>query len=147
MHRQDRDLSLSCTQYNTILDSFEDFNSNHYLQDFLCYWRCWLCTDSSLALTHLKYWFQISSILERTKNSAKTSNTQFERSDSGLLKSWRLGAWHSYWRAMPAFNDKLNFLGEEGVASPWCYHAPILQKDYCPLSGLSNEILYVFVLF
>ena len=52
-----------------------------------------------LAIKHLKYWFRISSILERTKNSTKTSNTSFERSDSGLSKSWRLGAWHSYSRS------------------------------------------------
>ena len=39
------------------------------------------------AMVHLKYSFRILSILERTKNSTKTSNTLFERSDSGLLKS------------------------------------------------------------
>ena len=99
------------------------------------------------AMVHLKYWFRISSILERTKNSTKTNNTSFERSDSGLLKSWRLGAWHSYWPATPTLYDKLNFLGEEGVASPWCCHAPVLQENYCPLSGLLNDILYVFVPF
>ena len=99
------------------------------------------------AMTHLKYWFRISSILERTKNSTKTSNTSFERSDSGLLKSWRLGAWHSYWPATPTLYDKLNFLGKGGVASPWCCHAPVLQEYFFPLSGLSNEILYVFYHF
>ena len=97
------------------------------------------------AMVHLKYWFRISSILEKTKNSTKTSNTSFERSDSGLIKSWRLGVWHSYWPAMPTLYDKLNFLGEEGVASPWCCQAPVLQDFFCPLWGLSNEILYVFV--
>ena len=100
-----------------------------------------------LAIKHLKYWFRISSILERTKNSTKTNNTSFERSDSGLSKSWRLGAWHSYWPATPTLYDKLNFLGKGGVASPWCCHAPVLQEYFCPLSGLSNEILYVFVPF
>ena len=100
-----------------------------------------------LAIKHLKYWFRISSILERTKNSTKTNNTSFERSDSGLLKSWRLGAWHSYWPATPTLYDKLNFLGKGGMASPWCCHAPVLQEYFCPLSGLSNEILYVFVPF
>ena len=99
------------------------------------------------AMTRLKYWFLISSILERTKNSTKANNTSFERSGSWLLKSWRLGAWHSYWPATPTLYDKLNFLGEEGVASPWCCHAPVLQEFFCPLSGLSNEILYVFVPF
>ena len=44
-----------------------------------------------LDITHLKYWFCISSIFEKTKNSTKTSNTSFERSGSGLPKSWRLG--------------------------------------------------------
>ena len=100
-----------------------------------------------LAIKHLKYCFWISSILERTKNSTKTSNISFERSGSGLFKSWRLGAWHSYWPATPTLYDKLNFLGEEGVASPRCYHAPVLQENYCLLSGLSNEILYFFVPF
>ena len=38
-----------------------------------------------LAIKHLKYWFQISSILERTKNSTKISNVSFQRSDSGLF--------------------------------------------------------------
>ena len=99
------------------------------------------------AMVHLKYLFRISSILERTKNSTKTKNTSFERSDSGLLKSWRLGAWHSYWPATPTLYDKLNFLGKGGMASPWCCHAPVLQEYFCPLSGLSNEILYVFVPF
>ena len=99
------------------------------------------------AMAHLKYWFRISSILERTKNSTKTRHTSFERSDSGLYKSWRLGAWHSYWPATPTLYDKLNFSGEEGMASLWCCHAPVLHKFYCPLSGLSNEILYVFVTF
>ena len=99
------------------------------------------------AMVHLKYWFLISLILERTKNSTKTNNTSFERSDSGLFKSWRLGAWHSYWPAMPTLCDKLNFLGEEGVASPWCCYAPVLQEIFWPLSGLSNEILYVYVPF
>ena len=121
------------------------------------FYRVWNCSNfeclnwniqlRDLAIKHLKYWFRISSILERTKNSTKTNNTSFERSDSGLLKSWRLGAWHSYWPATPTLYDKLNFLGEEGVASPWCCHAPVLQEFYCPLSGLSNEILYVFVPF
>ena len=97
------------------------------------------------AITHLKYWFRISLILERTKNSTITSNTSFKRSDSDLLKSWRLGTWHSYWPATPTLYHKLNFLGNGGVASPWCCHAPVLHKNYCPLSGLSNEILYVFV--
>ena len=101
----------------------------------------------ALAIIHLKYWFRISSILERTKNSTKTSNTSFERSGSGLFKFWRLGAWHSYWPATPTLYDKLNFLGEEGVASPWCCHAPVLHRFFCLLSGLSNEILYVFVPF
>jgi len=64
----------------------------------------------ALAIGHLKYWFRISSILETTKNSTKTSNTSFERSDSRLLKSWRLGAWHSYWPTMPTLYVKLNFL-------------------------------------
>ena len=98
-------------------------------------------------MIHLKYWFRISSILDRTKNSTKTSNTSFERSDSGLFKSWRLGAWHSYWPATPTLYDKLNFLGKGGMASPWYCHAPILQEIYCPLSGLLDKILYVFVLF
>ena len=97
------------------------------------------------AMTHLKYWFRISSIVERTNNSTKTINTSFERSGSGLLQSWRLGAWHSYWPATPTLYDKLNFLGEEGVASPWCCQAPVLQEFFCLLSRLSNEILYVFV--
>ena len=97
------------------------------------------------AMVYLKYWFRISSILERTKNSIKTSNTSFERSDSGLSKSWRLGAWHFYWPATPTLYDKLNFLGEEGVASPWYCHAPVLLENYCQLSGLSNDILNVFV--
>ena len=97
------------------------------------------------AITHLKYWYRISSSLERTKNSTKTSNTSFERSDSGLSKSWRLEAWHSYWPATPTLYDKLNFLGKGGMASPWCCHAPVLQENYCSLSGLSNEILWVFV--
>ena len=56
-----------------------------------------------LAIKHLKYWYQFSSILERTKNSIKTNSTSFERSKSGLLKSWRFGAWHSYWPATPIF--------------------------------------------
>ena len=80
------------------------------------------------AITHIKYWFRVSSILERTKNSTKTNNTSFERSDSGFLKSWRLGAWHSYWPATLTLYEKLSFLGEEGVASPWCCHAPVLHK-------------------
>ena len=92
----------------------------------------------ALAIIHLKYWFRISSILERTKNSTKTNNTSFERSDSRLFKSWRLGAWHSYWPATPTLYDKLNFLGKGGVASPWCCQAPVLQEYFCPLSGLSN---------
>ena len=100
-----------------------------------------------LAIKHLKYWLRISSILERTKYSTKTSNTSFERSDSWLSKSWKLGAWHSYWLAMPTLYDKWNFLEEEGVTSPWCCHAPVLQIYFCPLSGLSNEILYVNVPF
>ena len=100
-----------------------------------------------LAIKHLKYWFRISSILERTKNSTKTSNTSFERSDSGLLKSWRLGVWHSYRPSTPTLYDKLNFLGKEGLVSPWCCHTLVLQKYFCPLSGLSNEILYVNVPF
>ena len=99
-----------------------------------------------LAITNLKYWFRISSILEKTKNSTKTSNTSFERSESGLPKSWRLGAWHSYWPATPTLYDKLNFLGKEGMANWWCCHVPVLQ-DFLPQSGLSNEILYVFVPF
>ena len=101
----------------------------------------------ALDITHLKYWFWISWILERTKNSTKTSNTSFERSGSWLLKSWRLEAWHSYWPATPTLYDKLNFLGKGGVASPWCCHAPALQEYFCSLSGLSNEILYIFVAF
>ena len=88
-----------------------------------------------LAIKHLKYWFRISSILERTKNSTKTSNTSFERSGSRLFKSWRLGAWHSYWPATPTLYDKLNFLGEEGVASPWCCHAPVLQEFFVNYQG------------
>ena len=100
-----------------------------------------------LAITHLKYWFQISSILEKTKNSTKTSNTSFETSDSWLTKFWRLRVWHSHWPDMPTLCDKLNFLGKEGMASPWCCHTPVLQEWFCPLSGLSNEILYVFVPF
>ena len=88
------------------------------------------------AMTHLKYWFHISSILERTKNSTKTNNTSFKRSDSRLLKIWRFGAWHSYWPATPTLNDKLNFLGEEAVASLWCCHAPVLQECFCTQSGL-----------
>ena len=99
------------------------------------------------AMVHLKYWFRISSILEKTKNSTKTSNTSFERSDSGLPKSWRSWAGHSYWPATPTLYDKLNFLGKGGMASPWCCHAPVLQEYFCPLSGLSNEVLYVFVTF
>ena len=113
---------------------------------FLFCWKCHVQMRAD-AMTHHKYWFRISSILERTKNGTKTSNTSFERSDCGLLKSWRFGAWHSYWPAMPTLYDKLNFLGEEGVASPWCCHAPVLQEFFCPLSGLSNEILYVFLPF
>ena len=101
----------------------------------------------ALAIVHLKYWFWISSILERTKSSTKTNNTSFERSGSGLLKSWRLGAWHSYWPATSTLYDKLNYLGEKGVASPWCCNAPVLQEFFCVQSGLSNEILYVFVPF
>ena len=100
-----------------------------------------------LDIKHLKYWFRISSILERTKNSTKTSNTSFERSDSGFLNPEDWGAWHSYWPATPTLYDKLNFLGKEVVASLWCCQAPVLQKDNCPLSGLSNEILCVFVPF
>ena len=88
------------------------------------------------AITHLKYWFQISSILERTKNSTKTNNTSYERSDSGLSYSWKFGAWHSYWPATPTLYDKLNFLGIGGMASSWCCHAPVLQEYFCPLSGL-----------
>ena len=65
----------------------------------------------ALDILHLKYWFRISSILERTKNSTITSNTSFKRSGSGLFKSWRLGAWHSYWPTTPTLYDKLNFLG------------------------------------
>ena len=99
------------------------------------------------AMTHLKYWFRISSILERTKNSTKTSNTTFERSDSGLPKTWRLGAWHSCWPATPTLYDKLTFLEEEGVASPWSCLAPVLQELLCSQSELSNEVLYVFVPF
>ena len=101
----------------------------------------------AFAITHLNYWFRILSILERTKNSTKTSNTSFERSDSGLFKSWRSGAWHSYWPATLTLCDKWNFFGEEGVASPWCCHAPVLHKFYCPLSGLSKKVLLVFLLF
>ena len=39
------------------------------------------------AITHLKYLFQFSSILERTQNGKKTNNTSFESSDNGHLKS------------------------------------------------------------
>ena len=101
----------------------------------------------AFAITHLNYWFWILSILERTKNSTKTSNTSFERSNSGLLISWRLRAWHSYWPATPTLYDKLTFLGGEAVVSPWCCHAPVLQEFFCPLSELSNEVLCVFVPF
>ena len=83
-----------------------------------------------LAIKHLKYWFRISSILERTKSSTKTNNISFERSDSKLFKSWRLGAWHSNWPATPTLYDKLTFLGKEGVASPWCCHALVLQDFF-----------------
>ena len=77
-----------------------------------------------LAITHLKYWFRISSILERTKNSTKTSNTSFERSDSGLLKSWRLGAWHSYWSATPTLYYKLYFFWKRGHGKPMMLPRP-----------------------
>ena len=100
-----------------------------------------------LAIKHLKYWFRISSILERTKNSTKTSNTSFERSDSKLLKSWRLGTWHSYWPATPTLYDKLNFLGEEGVASPWCCHAPVPQEYFCIYQGLQWDIVCLSTIF
>ena len=87
----------------------------------------------ALAIVHLKYWLRISSILKRTKNSTKTSNTLFERSGSGLFKSWRIRAWHSYWPAMPTLYDKLNFLGEDGLAGPLCYHYQGFQMTYCTL--------------
>ena len=87
------------------------------------------------ATVHLKYWFRISSILERTKNITKTINTSFERSDSELFKSWRLGVWHSNWPATPTLYDKLNFLGEKGVASPWCWHAPVIQEFFVHSQG------------
>ena len=108
---------------------------------------CYHIQMRALTIIHLKYWFQISSILKRSKNSTETNNTLFERSGSGLFKSWRLGAWHSYWPAMPILYDKLNFLGEEGVASPWRCHALVLQEFYCPLSGLFSEVLYVSIPF
>ena len=36
---------------------------------------------------------------------------------------------------------------DRGVAALWACHAPFLQEFFCPLSGLSNEVLYVFVPF
>ena len=36
----------------------------------------------------------------------------------GFLNSKDWGAWHSYWPATHTLYDELNFLGEEGVASP-----------------------------
>ena len=77
------------------------------------------------AMVHFKYWFRISSILEKTKNRTKTSNTSFGRSDSGLLKSWSLGAWQHH-----------------GLATP-----SSLQDFESQLSDLSTEVLFVFVLF
>ena len=96
------------------------------------------------AITHHKYWFQISSILVRTKNSTTKSNTSFERSDSGLLKVCRLGAWHSYWPATPNLYDKLTFLEEEGVASPWCCHAPVLQDFFVHHQGFQMRYCMSF---
>ena len=128
----------SATRFRITVDDFSI--NNTCSRTLLC-----IIQMQALAIVRLNYWFQISSFLERTKNSTKTSNTLFERSDNKLFKSWRLWAWHSHWPATPTLYDKLNFLGEEGVASPWCCHAPVLQEKYCPLSGLSNEILYVFV--
>ena len=84
------------------------------------------------AMVHLKYWFRISSILERTKSSTKTSNTSFKRSDSGLLKSWRLGAWHSYWPAMPTLYDKL--FRRRGCGKPMILPRP------CPPGKLLSTI-------
>jgi len=91
----------------------------------------------------------ISDFINFRDNQEWYKNKQYliERSDSGLLKSWRLGAWHSYWPAMPTLYVKLNFLGIGVVASPWCCQAPVLQEYFFPLSELSNDILYVFVPF
>ena len=71
-----------------------------------------------LAIKHLNYWFWISSILERVKNSTKTNNISFERSDSKHPKSWRLGAWHSHWPTMPTFYNKLHFFRKRGRGKP-----------------------------
>ena len=81
----------------------------------------------ALAIGHLKYWFWISSILETTKNSEKKEIPHLKGLILGFIKFWRLGAWHSYWPATPTLYDKLNFLGNGGVASPWCCNAPVLQ--------------------
>ena len=101
----------------------------------------------ALAITLLKYWFWISSILERTKNSTKTSNTSFESSGNGLPKFWRLGVWHSYWPATPTLYDKLNFLGEEGMASPWCYHAPVQDFFLSIIKAFKWDIVSLCTIF
>ena len=63
----------------------------HYQTFQMRYYTLWIWIQMrDLAIKHLKYWFRFSSILERTKNSTKTNNTSFERSISGLCKSWRL---------------------------------------------------------
>ena len=122
--------------YLAVFVSFKIWSSVSQLTLLLYQVQIYILTNIQLrmdAITYLKYWFWISSILERTKNSTKPNNTSFERAGSGLFKSWRLEAWHSYWPATPTLCDKLDFLGEEGVASPWGCHAPVLQEFFCPL--------------
>ena len=43
-------------------------------------------------------------------------------------------------------NWKMGFVNKKTRSGPLC-HAPVLQEFFCGLTGLSNEILYVFVLF
>ena len=81
-------------------------------------------------ITHLKYWFRFSSILEGTKNSTKTSNTSFEKSDSRLSKFWRLRVWHSYWPTKPTCYDKLNFFRRRGRGKPMMLPHPCPSRIF-----------------
>ena len=103
-------------------------------------WEANVCSLQALSIeskTNLNYWFRILSILERTKNSTKTSNTSFERSDSGLLKSFIInwtfyekGAWQAHDNAMPLSSRNI-FVHYQGFQKRYCmslYHIYFSSK-------------------